>query len=86
MDTSAKRSSFEHLKRVMSSYLVLALLDFKQPFVLECDASGEGFGAVLTQGGNPIAFESRKMLPHVRFYSLYDKDILAMMHALTKFR
>ena len=65
---------------------VLAFLDFTQPFVLECDASGEGIGAVLMQGGHPIAFESRKLLPHKRLYSIYDKEMLAIMHALAKFR
>ena len=51
---------FDKLKEVMSSCLVLAILDFSLPFVVECDASGEGIGAVLTQRGHPIAFESRK--------------------------
>ena len=40
------QASFERLKEVMSSCPVLALLDFTQPFVLECDASGEGIGAI----------------------------------------
>eukprot|EP00253_Pinus_taeda_P024182 PITA_24182 len=78
--------AFDRLKEVMSNYLVLALPDFSQPFVLECDASGEGIGAVLMQGGHPIAFESRKLLPHERLYSIYDKEMLAIMHALAKFR
>jgi hypothetical protein len=53
---------------------------------MECDASGEGVGAVLSQDGHPIAFESRKLLPHERSYSIYDKEMLAIMHALAKFR
>lgn len=41
--------AFEFLKRVMSSFPILALLYFTQPFVLECEASNEGVGVVLTQ-------------------------------------
>ena len=77
--------AFDRLKEVMSSCPVLTLPDFMQPFVLECDALGEGIDAVLMQGGHPIAFESRKLLPHERLYSIYDKEMLAIMHALAKF-
>ena len=70
----------------MSNYPVLTLPDFTQPFFWECDASGKGIGAVLMQGGHLIAFESRKLLPHERFYSIYDKEMLAIMHALAKYR
>ena len=70
----------------MSSSPVLALPNFTQPFVFECDASGEGIDTVLMQGGHPIAFESRKLLPHERLYSIYDKEMLAIMDALAKFR
>ena len=43
----AAQQTFEKMKEVMSSCLVLALPDFSQSFVLECDALGEGIGAVL---------------------------------------
>ena len=70
----------------MSSCPVLALPDFTQPFILECDASGEGVGAILMQGGHPIAFENRTLLPNERLYPIYDKEMLAIMHALAKFQ
>ena len=70
----------------MSTFPVLALPDFTRLFVLECDALGEGVGAILMQGGNSIAFESRKLLPHETLYSVYDKEMLAVMHVLEKFR
>ena len=70
----------------MSSCLVLALPDFTQSFVLDCDAFGEGIRAVLMQNNHPIAFERRKLKDYERHYSIYDKEMLAIMHALAKFR
>ena len=84
--TNITQRAFNRLKEVMSSCPVLVLPDFAQPFVLECDASGEGVGIVLLQGGHPIAFESINLLPHERLYHIYDKEMLAIMHALAKFR
>jgi hypothetical protein len=55
--TEESHKSFDHMKEVMGTCLVLALLDFTLPFVLECDASDEGIRAVLMQGGHPIVFE-----------------------------
>ena len=70
----------------MGTCPVLALPNFTLPFVLECDTSGEGIDAVLMRGGHPIVFESRKFSQLERLYSIYDKEMLAIMHALTKFR
>ena len=67
----------------MSSCPVLALLDFTQPFMLECDTSGEGIEVVLIQDHHHIAFKSRKLKEYERLYSTY---VLAIMHALAKFR
>ena len=74
------------MKEFMGTCPVLALLDFTLSFVLERDASDEGIEAVLMQGGHPIVFESRKLNQPERLYSIYDKEMLAIMHALTKFR
>ncbi|XP_057846650.2 uncharacterized protein LOC131056314 [Cryptomeria japonica] len=77
---------FDKFKKIMSSCPVLAIPDFSKPFELRCDASGEGVGAVLMQDKHPIVFESRKLRGVERTYSIYDKEMLAIMHALAKFR
>ena len=70
----------------MSSCPFLALPDFTQPFIVEYDASGKGIARILMQNHHPIAFESMKLREHERLYSIYDKEMLAIMHAMSKFR
>ena len=84
--TEKSQEAFDHMKEVMYTCPVLALPDFTLPFVLECDASDEGIDLVLMQGGHPIVFKSRNLSQPERLYSIYDKEMLAIMHALTKFR
>jgi hypothetical protein len=74
------------MKEVMSTFLVLALPDFTRPFMLECDVSGEGIGAVLMHQRHPIVYESINLIELGRLYSIYDKEMIAILHALAKFR
>ena len=70
----------------MLSCPVLALSDFTKPFELQCDALGDGIGEVLMQERHPITFKSRKFLGVERSYSIYNREMLSIMHALAKFR
>jgi hypothetical protein len=41
--------AFRKLKEALTNPPILRLPDFSQRFVIECDASGIGFGAILSQ-------------------------------------
>ncbi|XP_042964611.1 uncharacterized protein LOC122298826 [Carya illinoinensis] len=78
--------AFEMLKAAVSSPLVLRLPDFNKPFTIECDASGVGLGAVLMQEAQPIAFYSKALKGKALFLSTYEKELLALVSAVQKWR
>ena len=65
---------------------VLALPNFSLPFVLETDASGKGIGAVLMQQGRPLAYYSSSFCPRNAALSTYEKEALAILEALKRWR
>ena len=80
----AQQKSFEKLKVALAVAPILDIVDPNELFVLETDASGEAIGAVLMQGGCLVAFESKKLDRTQRNYSAYERELLAIIHALKK--
>lgn len=76
--------AFHHMRIALMSPFVLQLSDFSIPFVVECDASGLGFGAILTQHNRPIAFYSEALKGSALALSAYEKEMLAIMKAIHK--
>ncbi|XP_068476613.1 uncharacterized protein [Phaseolus vulgaris] len=74
--------AFQRLKAQLINASILALPNFAKTFELECDASGVGIGAVLLQGGHPIAYFSEKLHGATLNYPIYDKELYALVRAL----
>lgn len=81
-----QEKAFLELKRCMTTTLVLALPDFSEPFILETDASGMGIGAAMMQRGRPIAYYSKALGVKSVTLSTYEKEAMAILEALKKWR
>jgi hypothetical protein len=78
--------AFDNLKKAMCSTPVLALRDFAKQFTIETDACAFGVGAVLSQEGHPIAYYSKSLGVSNQRLSIYEKEFLAIIMALDKWR
>ena len=77
---------FDLLKEAMVNTPVLALPDFNRPFWIETDACDTGIGAVLVQDGHPVAYLSKALGVRNQRLSIYEKEFLAVMMAVEKWR
>lgn len=78
--------AFEALKRALSTAPVLQLPNFANSFIVDCDASGSGFGAVLHQDEGPIAFFSRPFAArHVKL-AAYERELIGLVQAVRHWR
>ncbi|KAD7476965.1 hypothetical protein E3N88_00101 [Mikania micrantha] len=76
--------AFNWLKQALSSTPVLKFPDFTKPFVVECDASSDGVGAILSQDDHPIAYFSKGFSLYDHFKYAYDRELLALALAVQK--
>jgi hypothetical protein len=75
-------TAFEALQRALTTGPVLRMPDFDMSFVVDCDASGIGFGAVLHQGEGPLAFFSRLFAPCHHKLAAYERELIGLVQAV----
>jgi hypothetical protein len=81
-----RETSFQELKKRLTTALVLTMPDVKKPFSIYCDASGQGLGCVLMQDGHVGAYASRQLFKHEEKYPTHDLELAVVVHALKIWR
>ena len=81
--------AFVKLKELLCTAQLLQPLDMSKPFIIT-DASGYAVGGILSQGkiGSdlPVAYTSRVLRGPELNYGTYEKEALAVIHAVRTFR
>ncbi|GKA93769.1 putative reverse transcriptase domain-containing protein [Tanacetum coccineum] len=81
-----QESAFQLLKQKLCEALILALPEGNDDFVVYCDASHQGLGAVLMQREKVIAYASRQLKPNEENYTTHDLELGAVVFALKIWR
>ncbi|GJZ88639.1 putative reverse transcriptase domain-containing protein [Tanacetum coccineum] len=76
-----QESAFQLLKQKLCEAPILALPEGNDDFVVYCDASHQGLGAVLMQREKVIAYASRQLKPNEENYTTHDLE-LDLQHIL----
>jgi hypothetical protein len=78
--------AFRTLQQALTSAPVLQLPAFDRDFIVECDTSGSGVGAVLHQGAGPLAFFSRPIAPRHAKLAAYERELIGLVQVVRHWR
>ncbi|GJT55287.1 hypothetical protein Tco_0990341 [Tanacetum coccineum] len=81
-----QEEAFQLLKQKLCVAPILALPEGSDDFVVYCDASIKGLGAVLMQRMKVIAYASRQLKIHEKNYTTHDLELGAVVFALKIWR
>ncbi|XP_015780595.1 PREDICTED: uncharacterized protein K02A2.6-like [Acropora digitifera] len=86
-----EQEAFHNLKAALCSDSVLRHYDPTSKLILQCDASSVGVGATVLQRGPddsllPVAYASRTLTSAEQNYSQIERESLAIVFVVTKFR
>nr|GEY67193.1 putative reverse transcriptase domain-containing protein [Tanacetum cinerariifolium] len=77
---------FQLIKQKLCSAPILALPKGSKNFIVYCDASHKGLGAVLMQNEKVIAYASRQLKIHEKNYKTHDLELGVVVFALKMWR
>nr|GFB48331.1 putative reverse transcriptase domain-containing protein [Tanacetum cinerariifolium] len=73
-----QEAAFQLLKKKLCSAPILALPEGSEDFIVYCDASNKGLGAVLMQREKVISYASRQLKIHEKNYTTHDLELGAV--------
>nr|GFB41743.1 hypothetical protein [Tanacetum cinerariifolium] len=74
-----QEAAFQLLKQKLCSAPILALPKGSKDFIIYCDASNKGLGAVLMQKEKVISYASRQLKIHEKNYTTHDLELGAVV-------
>ncbi|GJX59263.1 putative reverse transcriptase domain-containing protein [Tanacetum coccineum] len=81
-----EEAAFQLLKQKLCSAPILALPEGSENFVVYCDASHKGLGAVLMQKEKVIVYASRQLKVYEKNYTTHELKLRAVVFALKMWR
>ncbi|GKC79885.1 putative reverse transcriptase domain-containing protein, partial [Tanacetum coccineum] len=81
-----QEAAFQLLKQKLCSAPILALPEGSEDFVVCCDASHKGLGAVLIQREKVISYASRQLKIHDKKYTTHDLELGSVVFSLKLWR
>ncbi|GJV76990.1 putative reverse transcriptase domain-containing protein [Tanacetum coccineum] len=81
-----QEAAFQTLKHRLCSAPILALPQGAENFIVYCDVSHKGLGAVLMQNEKVITYASRQLKIHEKNYTTHDLELGAVVFALKIWR
>ena len=85
-----QQTAFDTLQRAITERPLLAIPVDDEPYQVEANSSDFTLGAILSQWQNnkwhPVAYLSKSLTEAEQNYKIYNKELLAIMTALAKWR
>ncbi|GJT36200.1 putative reverse transcriptase domain-containing protein [Tanacetum coccineum] len=81
-----QETAFQLLKHKLCSAPIMALPEGSEDFIVYCDASIKGLGAVLMQREKVISYASRQLKIHEKNYTTHDLELGAVVFAMNIWR
>jgi hypothetical protein len=80
-----QENSFKRLKEAATTAPALRYYDARKPVTLSTDASNLGFGAMISQNTQPVAYTSHRLNQAEKNYAAIEKEMCAIQFGCVRF-